>query len=182
MPRWANTPPSKADRSETWMTQLRHKPWASFDYYESSKNPEGIGSVSNNYRSSQKSTFCASISSTIRAVILIKIDHHVSYNCFNEPFAVSPCKDLYWDMHGLIFETSIWLLAGSTRFYQKSRCPPTQMVRFTPAQPQHVKRVWTHCIETFQQALESYKLDSLMRRRPQSRSRQLHPRRLHRDY
>ena len=23
---------------------------------------------------------------------------------------------LYWDMHGLIFETSIWLLAGSTRF------------------------------------------------------------------
>ena len=27
-----------------------------------------------------------------------------------------PCKGLYWDMHGLIFETSIWLLAGSTRF------------------------------------------------------------------
>jgi hypothetical protein len=26
-------------------------------------------------------------------------------------------------MHGLIFETSIWLLAGSTRFYQKSLAP-----------------------------------------------------------
>ena len=24
-----------------------------------------------------------------------------------------PCKSWYWDMHGLIFETSIWLLAGS---------------------------------------------------------------------
>ena len=42
-------------------------------------------------------------------------DHQINDNCFNEPFAVSPCKSLYWDMHGLIFETSIWLLAGSTR-------------------------------------------------------------------
>ena len=40
----------------------------------------------------------------------------VNYNCCNEPFAVSQCEGLYWDMHGLIFETSIWLLAGSTRF------------------------------------------------------------------
>ena len=43
-------------------------------------------------------------------------DHQINYNCFNEPFAVSPCINLYWDMHGLIFETSIWLLAGSTRY------------------------------------------------------------------
>jgi len=27
------------------------------------------------------------------------------------------CILLYLDMHGLIFETSIWLLAESTRFY-----------------------------------------------------------------
>ena len=121
MPRWSNTPPSKADRSETWMTQPRLTPRASFVYYESSKKPEGIGSVSNKYKPSQESAFCASISSTIRAVILITFDCHVNYNCFNEPFAVSPCEDLYWDMHGLIFETSIWLLAGSTRFYQKSQ-------------------------------------------------------------
>ena len=36
---------------------------------------------------------------------------------FNEPFAVSPYRSLYWDMHGLIFETSIWLPAGSTGLY-----------------------------------------------------------------
>ena len=29
-----------------------------------------------------------------------------------------PCKSWYWDMHGLIFETSIWLLAGSTRLME----------------------------------------------------------------
>ena len=83
------------------------------------QKPDGIGSVSNKYKPSLESAFCACISSTIRAVIHIALDYQVNYNCFNEPFAVSPCKDLYWDMHGLIFETSIWLLAGSTRFYQK---------------------------------------------------------------
>ena len=105
------------------MKQLRLTPRASFVYYESSKNPEGIGSVSNKYKASQKLPFCACISSTIRAVIHITFDCHVNYNCFNEPFAVSPCEDLYWDMHGLIFETSIWLLAGSTRFYQNRQRP-----------------------------------------------------------
>ena len=45
-----------------------------------------------------------------------KNDYQINYNCFNEAFAVSPYKHLYWDMHGLNFETSIWLLAGSTRF------------------------------------------------------------------
>ena len=49
-------------------------------------------------------------------VIHVMNDHQINDNCFNEPFAVSPCRSLYWDMHGLIFETSIWLLAGSTRF------------------------------------------------------------------
>ena len=34
---------------------------------------------------------------------------------FDEPFA--PYTSLYLDMHGLIFETSIWLLVGSTRFH-----------------------------------------------------------------
>ena len=38
-------------------------------------------------------------------------NHQINYNCFNGPFAVSPFDCLYWDMHGLIFETSIWLLA-----------------------------------------------------------------------
>ena len=43
------------------------------------------------------------------------VDHEVNYNCVNLPFAVSPYRSLYWDMHGLVFKTSIWLLAGSTR-------------------------------------------------------------------
>ena len=98
------------------MIQRRHKPYAPYIYHESSKNGCPIGSVSNKYTASKKSRFCACISSRITTVIQITSDHQINYNCFNEPFAVSTCKDLYWDMHGLIFETSIWLLAGSTRF------------------------------------------------------------------
>ena len=37
------------------------------------------------------------------------------YNWYNEPFAVSRDFHLYLHMHGLIFNTSISLLAGSTR-------------------------------------------------------------------
>ena len=63
----------------------------------------------------------ACISSRITTVIHVISDHQINYNCFNEPFAVSPYRSLYWDMHGLIFETSIWLLAGSTRFLQSQQ-------------------------------------------------------------
>lgn len=75
-----------------------------------------VGSVSNKHNPSKKSGLGACISSRISKVIHVKNDHQINYNCFNEPFAVSPYRSLYWDMHGLIFETSIWLLAGSTRF------------------------------------------------------------------
>ena len=75
-----------------------------------------VGSVSNKHNPSTKSGLGACISSRITTVIHVMVDHQINYNCFNEPFAVSPCRSLYWDMHGLIFETSIWLLAGSTRF------------------------------------------------------------------
>ena len=54
-------------------------------------------------------------------VIHVMNDHQINDNCFNEPFAVSPFKSLYWDMHGLIFETSIWLLAGSTRLVSRNK-------------------------------------------------------------
>ena len=47
--------------------------------------------------------------------IHIEVSYRVIYKCSNELFAVSSYKDLYLDLHGLIFETSIWLLAGSTR-------------------------------------------------------------------
>ena len=75
-----------------------------------------VGSVTNKHNPSTKSGLDACISQTISMVIHVKNDHQINYNCFNEPFAVSPYRSLYWDMHGLIFETSIWLLAGSTRF------------------------------------------------------------------
>ena len=75
-----------------------------------------VGSVPNKHNPSTKSGQDACISSRITMVIHVMNDHQINDNCFNEPFAVSPCRSLYWDMHGLIFETSIWLLAGSTRF------------------------------------------------------------------
>ena len=61
--------------------------------------------------------FYACISSRFTTVIQVvkKKDHQINYNWFNEPFAVSQYKCLYLDMHGLVFKTSIWLLAGSTR-------------------------------------------------------------------
>ena len=74
-----------------------------------------VGSVSNKHNPSKKLGLGACISSRITTVIHVMNDHQINYNCFNEPFAVSPYRSLYWDMHGLIFETSIWLLAGSTR-------------------------------------------------------------------
>ena len=80
-----------------------------------------VGSVSNKHNPSTKSGLDACISSRITTVIQVVSDHQINYNCFNEPFAVSPYRSLYWDMHGLIFETSIWLLAGSTRFLSSHR-------------------------------------------------------------
>ena len=57
----------------------------------------------------------ACISSRITTVIQVVRYYQINYNWYNEPFAVSQYKCLYLDMHGLIFETSVWLLAGSTR-------------------------------------------------------------------
>lgn len=60
-------------------------------------------------------TVLACISSSFSTVIHLM--YQINYNCFNEPFAVLLCSYLYLDMHGLVFETSIWLLAESTRYY-----------------------------------------------------------------
>ena len=79
-----------------------------------------VGFVSNKHSPSREGGICACISHRITMVIHVKRDHQINYNCFNEPFAVSPYKSLYLDMHGLIFETSIWLLAGSTRLLSLS--------------------------------------------------------------
>ena len=74
-----------------------------------------VGSVSNKHNPSRKLGRCACISCRITTGIHVMTIYQINYNCFNEPFAVLPYKSLYWHMHGLIFETSIWLLAGSTR-------------------------------------------------------------------
>ena len=42
--------------------------------------------------------------------------NQVNYSCYNEPFAVSLFESLYLDMHGLIFEISTSVQAGSTRY------------------------------------------------------------------
>ena len=93
-----------------------------------------IGFLSNKHNPSEKSGLDACISSRITTVIHVVSDHQINYNCFNEPFAVSPYKSLYLDMHGLIFETSIWLLAGSTRLLFSQLSKPwtiSSMVNFT---------------------------------------------------
>ena len=77
-----------------------------------------VGSVSNKHNPSKKSGIDACISCRITTVIHVVNNRQMNNNCFNEPFAVLPYRSLYWDMHGLIFETSIWLLAGSTRLLQ----------------------------------------------------------------
>ena len=107
-----------------------------------------VGSVSNKHNPSTESGLGACISSRITTVIHVKSDHQINYNCFNEPFAVSPYRSLYWDMHGLIFETSIWLLAGSTRLmhnHKEARQTQSRMSRnpcgtSSETQFQHIQR------------------------------------------
>jgi hypothetical protein len=63
----------------------------------------------------------ACISSRITTVIHHSTYATINYNRFNEPFAVSAQqRGMDLDSHGLIFETSVSLLAGSTR-YEKFR-------------------------------------------------------------
>ena len=75
----------------------------------------------------------ACISSRITTAVQVGSKDLINYGCCNEPFAASPFKGLCLDMHGLIFETSVWLLAGSTRYLpslsetEKVGCHSTQL-------------------------------------------------------
>ena len=73
-----------------------------------------VGSVANKHNNSTQLGLGARISSRITMVIHVLVDHQINYNCFNGPFAASPYRNLYWDMRGLIFETSKWLPPRST--------------------------------------------------------------------
>ncbi len=111
-----------------------------------------VGSISNKHNPSTKSGIDACISSRITTVIHVVSNHQINYNCFNEPFAVSPYKNLYWDMHGLIFETSIWLLAGSTRFVHFQKHPTQWSLDFLSWLPPEIQWIcnslihWPCCL------------------------------------
>ena len=77
--------------------------------------PERVRPVSNTHNPSRGRVCRHVLALELPQLSTYWSDHQGNYNCFNEPFAVSPYKSLYWDMHGLVFKTSIWLLAGSTR-------------------------------------------------------------------
>jgi hypothetical protein len=77
--------------------------------------PKRVGLYLINTTLPRKSGIDACISSRITTGIQVVRDYQRNYNWYNEPFAVFKVKELYLDMHGLIFETSVWLLAESTR-------------------------------------------------------------------
>ena len=77
--------------------------------------PKRVGLYLINTTLPRESGIDACISSRITTGIQVVRDYQINYNWYNEPFAVFKVKELYLDMHGLIFETSVWLLAESTR-------------------------------------------------------------------
>ena len=82
----------------------------------------------------------ACISSSFSTVIHLM--YQINYNCFNEPFAVLLCSYLYLDMHGLVFETSIWLLAESTRLLT-CRIASDRLSSFTKIVSNSRSTTWT---------------------------------------
>ena len=82
--------------------------------------PKRVGLYLINTTLPRESGIDACISSRITTGIQVVRDYQRNYNWYNEPFAVFKVKELYLDMHGLIFETSVWLLAESTRLLSLS--------------------------------------------------------------
>ena len=80
----------------------------------SPRSTEGSNCVGGARRSEASSSLVGLFSHSYPST---KADLQINYYWFNEPFAVSQVQScLYLHVHGLIFETSIWLLAGSTRY------------------------------------------------------------------
>ena len=137
------------------MNYYQQLPCNSFCHCESFKYSSNawVGSITNDHNLSPKSGLDACINYRISTNIHIENDYQVHYNCFNEPFAVSPNESLYWDMHGLIFETSIWLLAGSTRYllwpYSKSHYPTMYAHTSILVTSHHALHTNPHQISTF---------------------------------
>ena len=96
--------------------------YGSFHYYDLPRfGPGPCRSCTNNNSPSDELDFVSCISYRITVVIHVMYRSHVVNNWINEQFAVSQCRNIYTHMHGLVFDTSIWLLAGSTRLANTSR-------------------------------------------------------------
>ena len=96
--------------------------YSSFDYYDlTNSEPGPCRSCTNNNSPSNELNWLSCISYRITVLIHVVSRGHVINNWINEQFAVSLCRNIYTHMHGLIFDTSIWLLAGSTRFASRSK-------------------------------------------------------------
>ena len=104
--------------------RLQYNP---FNYHDLTKfEPGPYRSCTNNNSPSNELGRASCISYRITVVIHVEFRNHAIDNWINEQFAVSLCRNLYTHMHGLIFDTSIWLLAGSTRFLSHNdRCIDT---------------------------------------------------------
>ena len=86
------------------------------------KQPKPLGFVLISALFPWGQSFNACISSRITTVIQVGLcQDQVNYSCYNEPFAVSRLDRLYLDMHGLIFEISTSVQAGSTRYLIDTR-------------------------------------------------------------
>ena len=92
-------------------------PYGPFNYYDLTQFRPGLSRFyANNNSPSKKLGIQSCISYRITDDIHVRFRNHIINNWVNEQFAVLLCWNVYTHMHGLIFETSIWLLAGSTRF------------------------------------------------------------------
>ena len=115
--------------------QLQYGP---FNYYDLTQFRPGLSwSCANNNSPSNKSGIQSCISYRITDDIHVILRNHIINNWVNEQFTVLLCWNIYTHMHGLIFETSIWLLAGSTRF---SHYNPSYMNQSSMLQPSYVNQ------------------------------------------
>ena len=95
--------------------------YSSFHYYDLTRfGPGPCRSCTNNNSPSNELDYVSCISYRITVVIHVVYRSRIVNNWINEQFAVSQCRNIYTHMHGLVFDTSIWLLAGSTRLTNTS--------------------------------------------------------------
>ena len=115
-----------------------------FHYYDLTQiRPGQNWSYANNNSPSNKVGIQSCISYRITDDIHVTFHNNIINNWVNEQFAVLTYCNVYTHMHGLIFETSIWLLAGSTRFC--FRTSPWTRYMFISGREAKLRSVRTNC-------------------------------------